>query len=387
MKNNVRVPVSLYRALLQAVQEGILASKVADRAPEDEIEVTRRQLLSMMRLIVKHPESDVSSYYLSEITRLLKGSGEQEYIEDVPVIGGYVKENGWLLETTYNPVLKETRLAVRKPLNQITSQKEVRLEGVRLLPLPATNPLISSRKLVLPTELWTTKISVPFFVKAIQQYLYDYVDIEPWFRDFAAWYAVYTWLHDSWQGSPINLHICGAPSTGKTLLLQVLGDICYRPVMDTGVQRALETAALLDRFGITPVTTLLDSSPDLPNDPEHVYRILERQVMMAKGPKITVTRSAMKDLPANCIQYQMFQTKRPDIPEYLLTGDFRYRSQRIRDALLNIRMHYSSPLQIGFRTTDIVISRRMAKGLKLLLAEENVSDLIDEMAVNMPGGL
>ena len=313
---------------------------------------------------------------------------------EIRTAGGYFEDGNLLLEMVYLPKEKKTMLAKRWKSGMISLHDQVDVAHDpkihRYLPLPPDNPLMRFNKVGFAAAMNQNRTVVDI-VSRIRDLIYRYADVEPWFENFLAWWVVYTWLHDSYRKPALVLHLHGSARTGKSQLLRVLRSICYRPLTVLSVRELLVTAHWLDEHQVHPTTLFLDTM--IGQDPEQVFRILDNDAVGRMigagtgfrqglynftGPKMAVTRHALKDLPQHCVTYRMRETGRRDIPISWNDTEFEEKTARIRDALLYIRMKHSAPARYGFAVENGPVEA-MVTGLKLFLNQEPVSKRLDLM--------
>lgn len=164
----------------------------------------------------------------------------------------YAATDGVFVELLFDPDSRATSLAASAPGEPVQRVPHFDLSsGERLVPYSATNPLIRSRTVLLPShpEEPGTKAEL---LAAIRDYLDRYVDLSPTFREVAAHYVLLSWVHDAFNELPY-LRLRGDYGTGKTRALLAIGSICYKPLIASGATTASPIFHMLDAFGATLV--------------------------------------------------------------------------------------------------------------------------------------
>lgn len=190
----------------------------------------------------------------------------------------------------------------------------------------------------------------------VRQCILDYVDMDPMDLEFAAWYILLSWVFDKLT-TISYLHFMGDTGCGKSRALDVVGRLCYKPLMMAGAVTPAPIFRLIKRFRGTlileeadfrdsteksEVITILNCGFEL-NRP--VIRCSQDnpdnlQVLPVFGPKVFATRFDFKDvaLDARCMKFKMVETDREDIPP-LLGTTFQSRAMKLRNKLLLWRFH------------------------------------------------
>ncbi|MDO1560134.1 hypothetical protein Q0812_11920 [Brevundimonas sp. 2R-24] len=164
----------------------------------------------------------------------------------VPTISRRLAD-GRLVELVYDPDRQATALAIHDPDGATHLVPEVSVAGgERLIPYAATNNLIATGCVLLPSE------PVDYGDKAqlladIRTYLRRYVDLSPAFEGVAAHYALFSWVYEAFSEAPY-LRFRGDYGTGKTRALLALGSICYKPFFASGASTVSPIFHVLDAF-------------------------------------------------------------------------------------------------------------------------------------------
>jgi hypothetical protein len=263
-----------------------------------------------------------------------------------------------LIELVYDPSKRQTALAVSRFGGLWNLEREVKIEtGEILKPYPASNNLIASRCVLLPSipDEYRFKDELIADVKA---FLHRYVDLSPVFEDIAAYYILLSWVHDAFGELPY-LRLRGEFGTGKTRALLVMGSLCYRGFFASGASTVSPIFHTLDAFG----GTLILDEADLPfsDARAELVKILNNGTVQGMpvlrtminrhrefnpyafkvfGPKIIATREAFQDqaLESRFLTEETgTRPLRPDIPIHLPKA-MHGEALTLRNRLLHYRL-------------------------------------------------
>lgn len=151
-------------------------------------------------------------------------------------------DDGTLVELVYDPEQRRSRFAVSAE-GDWRFEDWVPINGrQRLVPYSAENSLVRNEIVLLPSEPEEYG-SEQELIREIQAYIHRYVDLSPRFEQIATYYALFTWLYDSYAELPY-LRFRGDYGTGKTRALLVIGSPWHEPfiVLARSYDRALDTS-------------------------------------------------------------------------------------------------------------------------------------------------
>lgn len=196
-------------------------------------------------------------------------------------------------------------------------------------------------------EYTTTEI----LVDAIKKHITRYLDVPAGFLEFATWYIIMTWVYDKLR-TVGYLRFSGDTGTGKSRALDVIGNLCYKPMILSGAVTPapiyrivkkfrgtliLDEADFRDSSEKSEVVTILNSGFELgrpvirctKDDPDTL------QVFPCFGPKVFASRYEFQDqaLEARCLTHILQETERHDIPP-VLGETHRQREMSLRNQLL-----------------------------------------------------
>jgi hypothetical protein len=157
-----------------------------------------------------------------------------------------VLDDGALVELLYDPKLRRTIMAVwRDQACELVPSIDLGT-GARLVPYSPGNNLIKNDVVLLPSgpEDYGSEAEL---MAEIRAYIHRYVDLSPQFERIASYYALFSWLYDSFTELPY-LRVRGDYGSGKTRFLLVVGSICYKPVFASGASTVSPIFHILDAF-------------------------------------------------------------------------------------------------------------------------------------------
>lgn len=84
-------------------------------------------------------------------------------------------------------------------------------------------------------EAWHTSVSGHELLNSIEQIVNDHIACEPQTRIAAALWILYTWAIDAMQIAPIACITAPEKRCGKTQLLTLIGELCYKPLSTSNI--------------------------------------------------------------------------------------------------------------------------------------------------------
>jgi hypothetical protein len=209
---------------------------------------------------------------------------------------------------------------------------------------------------VLPSEA-TPNVDLDDLAAGVRGFIHRYFDCDPVFEAMATLYVLHTWMYEQFQAVPY-LRFLGLPGSGKTRGTEVIGALCYRPLVMAGSTTPAPMFRMIEVIGGTMLIDEADFAQsqvgsdivkvlncgyqrNLPvtrteknNLGEFVPRVYE-----VFGPKIINGRRLFKDeaTESRCLPYTPQVTSRSDIPVQL-TGVFSAEANKIQNMALGWRM-------------------------------------------------
>jgi len=293
-----------------------------------------------------------------------------------------------------------TNYAVRDADGQIELRARVTIGDTCYLPYRATTGVIDQAVVLFP-ERPADYATPAALIEEIRQFIHTYLDIDQFYERLAAYYVAFTWLYDLFENVPY-LRALGDYGTGKTRFLQVIGAICYRPVMVSGATTVSPIFRLLHMFRGTLVIDEADFSN---SDAEaEIVKILNvgyyrggvvlrsekdpnsddyfPSVSQVFGPKILATRKLFTDraTESRCLTKRMTTRRpRPGIP-YTLAGPFWAEAAALRNKLLTYRLRNWRPIDVAQTLADESVEPRLNQitmALKSLIDDPAMRTEID----------
>jgi hypothetical protein len=400
--------------LLEASQPAIVhaAERVRGRKG-DERKAAIRQLLDAYMMLEELSATDLkptlcraSSIAIGQFNRLLaarkKESAEEKEEGERYAYSPGMSKGGIVFEQCvwWQAGAPQTNYAVRGTNGKIEQRASVTIGDTCYLPYRTTTGVIEQNVVLFP-ERPAEYGSVNELISAIQSFVRRYLDIDPFYERLAAYYALFTWLYDVFENVPY-LRALGDYGTGKTRFLQVIGAICYRPILVSGATTVSPIFRLLHMFRGTLVIDEADFSN---SDAEaEIVKILNvgyyrggvvlrsekdpnsdeyfPSVNQVYGPKILATRKLFTDraTESRCLTKRMTTRRpRPGIP-YTLARSFWEEATALRNQLLMYRLRNWRPIDVAQTLADESVEPRLNQitmALKSLIDDPAMREQID----------
>ena len=263
----------------------------------------------------------------------------------------------FIIEAVYDYALQpETQFAVFDRINQeVSYHPQLGLPDGRKL-RPTQLDLIKDEKLLLPSSA-NSYINEARLVEEIEAFVSHYLDLpHPFYLKLVSHYILLTWVYDRLSVVPY-LRALGDYGSGKTRFAQVIGSLCYKPLM---LAAATSDAFIFRMIELFKGTLIINELERVDTDlKSQIVNILnngyEKGLYIGKvegeknripktfdvfSPKIITSRIRFKDLAleSRIISIHMLPTKRKDIP-ITLDGIFWQGAKDIRNMLLMYRFN------------------------------------------------
>lgn len=365
----------------------------------DEIDAT-----DMKPELAKH----LCSGRMGQFNRLLKAYKEAKGEDEIPerlensvagARGGMVWEQCVIWS---NDRVAQSMYAVRQPDGKVTMQPTVKVANTTYIPFSGLTELIEAEVVLFPEQPLEYGDEKQL-VDDIRSFIHEYLDIDRFYEKLAAYYVLFTWVHDLFENLPY-LRSLGDYGTGKTRFIQVIGACCYRPMFASGASTVSPIFNMIDIFGGTLV---IDEADFANSDAEaEIIKILnvgyykkgvvlraekdpnskdDKYLPSAKkvfGPKILATRRPFTDraTESRCLTKRMTSARpRPGIP-YTLGNEFWRKATVLRNKLLMYRLRNHKPVEIDQRLADESVEPRLNQvtlALKTIITDEEMRRDID----------
>ncbi|MDD5229691.1 MAG: primase C-terminal domain-containing protein [Candidatus Marinimicrobia bacterium] len=274
------------------------------------------------------------------------------------------KKKGLLKDTTFfetpthlfEEVAKGTDalfLSYEKDTGIVNKTQQIEIGEITYVPVMSQE--ITEGAVLLPNGIEEYGDTLDLVAK-IRAHIHRFVDIPPTKEEFAAWYILMTWVSDRLR-TVGYYRFEGDTGTGKSRALDVVGRLCYKPMVLAGAITPAPIYRLIRRFRGTLVLDEADFSDS--SEKSEVVTILNcgfekgrpivrcskddpntLEILPCFGPKVFATRYTFDDvaLEARCITTKMEETDRDDILS-ILDDTFFEEEMSIRNQLLLWRMH------------------------------------------------
>jgi hypothetical protein len=269
----------------------------------------------------------------------------------------FMETPDYLFEEAVNLIKQEALyIAYNKTTGQISKQQQLEIGETTFIPV--LDESINEGCVLMPNGIEEYGETLDL-VKQIRQHIYKYVDMEASMMEFAAWYVLMTWVSDRLR-TVGYFRFSGDTGTGKSRALDVLGRLCYKPMMLSGAITPAPIYRLIRRFRGTLVLDEADFSDS--SEKSEVITILNcgfekgrpivrcskddpntLEILPCFGPKCFATRFSFDDvaLEARCMTSKMEETERDDIVSILDDAYFN-EEMSLRNKLLLWRFrHYN----------------------------------------------
>lgn len=240
----------------------------------------------------------------------------------------------------------------------IESSQSLTENNLRYEPYSPNNPLLMYKVIRFPekAELYE---STSILMQEVRIFIHRYMELPKTMEDIAVYYVFLTWIYDTYNELPY-LRIRGEFGSGKTRFLNVIGALCYKPIMASGASTVAPLFHILDEIGGTLVfdeadfrfsSETADITKILNNGNAHGFPVLRCEKRDGKefkpkaykvfGPKLIASRHSYDDdaLESRCITFDTnFSRTRKDLP-LSLPSDFEKQAIALRNKLLSWRFH------------------------------------------------
>jgi len=297
---------------------------------------------------------------------------EEEQPDDVFTnVGGTL--GPFLLETIYEPPpdsppgeitqgLGKTHFAIRDGDGQINIEDGITYEGKRYVPI-APNSMVREQAVRFAPSVGP-RMEMRRLVELIQATIHKYVDIELFYETLSAYYVLFTWVYDAFETLPY-LRVKGDTGTGKSRFQQVVGSMCYRPMLMNAGASISSLFRTMDEYQGTLVLDEADFQQS--DEASAIAKLLnigyqrrqgfihrsgdknkdfKTELFKVYGPKVIGTRREYTDkaIESRCLTLEMSgPTTREDIPRNLPRTFWSEEIPEIQSLLLRYRLEHRTP--------------------------------------------
>lgn len=257
-------------------------------------------------------------------------------------------------ENLYEQIYKEgisTFVKYNRKTEEITYTNNIQYPDKIIIPM--TGQELDKEAILLPSgilEYGTTEQ----LDADIKQHIHTWLDVDEQYETFATWNIRFSYLYDKFNTLNYTRAL-GDTGTGKSRLLDVLGNISYKPMRVSGALTPAVIFRIIDKWGGTLCIDEGDQKSSEETDAfikilncgyeknRNVMRMnkekMEIETFKVYCPKVITTRSTFQDkaTEARCMTVIMKQTSRRDIPD-ILTKKYYKESEELRNKLLLYRL-------------------------------------------------
>ena len=326
------------------------------------------------------------------------GARVPDEFREIP--GGYYHEH--LMEMIYDPDAHTTALAVRYPDGHAEVVEYIDIDNVRYLPMAPSTPLIRESVVMFPSALVPPRKTLEL-VEVVRVFIHDFLDIDLYFEQLAAWYVPFTWMFDAFRQVPY-LRALGDYGTGKSRMIETIGHLCFRPILTAGATSTSSIFRMLDAYRGTMILDEADFGKS--DEAADIIKILNvgnraggnvlRSVdagggnyqpvpFNVYGPKIIATRKKFGDqaTESRCLTYETGNREvREDVP-VVLPLSFYARARGIRNLLLAYRFATWEPqMDVDYNLVNREIEPRLNQvtmALKTLIKDRAIEESLDQL--------
>ena len=290
-----------------------------------------------------------------------------------------VLRDGSLVEMVFEPGTHRTLFAIYRK-ETVGYEAAVHEGNERLVPYSPKNNLLQHDVVLFPSEA-AEYGSEQQLIESIRAFIHRYVDVSPLFEQIAAYYVLFTWVHEAFNELPY-LRLRGDTGSGKTRFLLTAGSLCYKPIFASGASTVSPLFRIVDSFRGTLIVDegdfrFSDEKAEivkiLNNGNARGFPVLRSESINARefspraysvfGPKLVATRGYFQDraLESRCLTEETGgRNLRDDIP-INLTAEYKREALELRNQLLMFRFRNRSKCQVDPNLVDRTIEPRLAQ--------------------------
>lgn len=258
--------------------------------------------------------------------------------------------DGLIIETVFHSGSLKYAVSNGNGASKITDRYDAPIGGV--VP-PINNSLVRKGVILLPTAIGEKK-TTDEIISDIRGFLHRFIECPEFWEELIAYYVLMTWVYDRFTAIPY-LRALGDWSSGKTRVIQVAGQLCYKALIVGGATTLSPIFRLTEQYKGTLIvdegdfketamwsefTKYLNCgySTGVPLlRSERVGNSFEPTSFDGFCPKLLSTRNRFDDeaLESRCLTYEPMKLRhlRNDISRQLPLS-FNADAQRIRNDLL-----------------------------------------------------
>ena len=262
--------------------------------------------------------------------------------------------------------------------------------------VPIDSDAIKKGMILLPDGIEEYE-DISALTKEIQEHVHKYLDISEDMEIFAVYYILLSWLYD--KTKTLNyFRFLGDWGSGKSRALDIIGRLCYKPILVFGALTPAVVYRMLDLWKGTLVVDEGDfNNSDEQNEIMKIFNagFEKSRASVARcnpndvsiidtfevfGPKVISSRKTWRDkaLESRCLTERMMQTTRKDIIP-VLDDDYYEKENSLRRKLLKFRFDYYNKIKyeyhdLGIDELEPRLKQAVASFTTLL---ENIPELME----------
>jgi hypothetical protein len=307
-----------------------------------------------------------------------------------------VLKDGSLIEMLYDTEESKSILAVYRD-GKVTLEESVKINNsLSFAPLAPNQGILENGFIQFPSAVGECESNEQLY-REIRSLVDKYVLLRPKFLSVVAAYVMMSWLYDRFQNIPY-LRVLGMWGTGKSRVLQVAGNLCYKPVSAGG---SMSMSALFRTLDVFRPTMVYDEAEFSVVESTEMRRVLRQgysantpvarsepaangkyyvQTYQVFGPKILASQAKFGDnaLESRCLTEQMFPIAKSDRPVEL-PANFKEEVLALRNKLLMFRFKNWA---ITYPSENMLKAVKLPRLKQTGLAIVSVAKMIGQEPVN-----
>ena len=124
--------------------------------------------------------------------------------------------------------------------------KELKNNEITYKPTPSSSNIVRDNVVLFPSGLSSYE-SFKDLVIDVRSFIHKYLDIDELFEMIASYYVLLTYIYDRFPNM-VYLRFIGDFGSGKSRALDVVGNICYKPIIMTGATTVSPIFRILNIF-------------------------------------------------------------------------------------------------------------------------------------------
>jgi DNA primase len=414
------------KALLQEAEHYIeWLAAAAGEAPEPEkpaaierLATAFRRLTAATQAVFRKRVAKLAGIPTGQLDKLVQAAEKEDQEKDerppdiICAVGGTLGEA--LLETLYIPpngndnhsmllLAGKTRFALRASGSPSQVVDFYDYGDKRFTPSAETEMM---RKMTVRFASYVGEaMETRALVRKVQALIHKYVDVDVFYETLSAYYVLFTWVYDVFDTLPY-LRIKGDTGTGKSRFLQVVGSLCFRPIL---MNAGASIPSLFRTMHQYQGTLVLDEGDFQESDEAsmiakilnvgyqrwqgYIHRSGDKEkdfatdMFVVYGPKIIGTRRAFNDraIESRCLTKETTSpTMRADLPVELPAMFWTEEVPEMQALLLRFRLDNWSPALLKREVVlDDYIEPRLRQVITPLMRMVDDPDLQEDLRVFM----